>query len=407
MRTLIVTTLIIALTACSGDASKKDSRGREGAGGVEQEPITVVEVADATIGGVSDLLLASAVVESESAADLFPNTSGVVRSIHRDEGDVVSTGTLLAILENVSLDASSERADADLAQLQTQYARTSKLFDVGAVSQSELDEIAHQLSTAQATAREAHYTQGQTRIVAPFPGVVAARDVRVGELASSAARAFQVVDLSNLRVVASLPERDLARVALGQPAKLISAYDDELWAAGVVSRIAPVIDSTSGTFRVSIAVDSQQSRLRPGQFVSVQLEVSRHDDVVVIPRDAVLYEDGRAVVYAMVPAPDEEPDTDELEDEESAGGSWWPWSATEEADEDTDAEEVVKPAFVAERRLIERGLVDDSGVEVTAGVAAGDRVIVVGQSNLRDGAGVRTADMKAETEETAGTGDKG
>ena len=83
------------------------------------------------------------------------------------------------------------------------------------------------------------------------------------------------MDLSALRVVASLPERDLSRVRVGQTAKLISAYDDAVWTTGSVSRIAPIVDSMSGTFRVTLSLAPEQQVLRPGQFVSVELEVER------------------------------------------------------------------------------------------------------------------------------------
>ena len=235
---------------------------------------------------------------------------------------MVKRGDLLAVLDNVSLDANAERASAERRRLEQQVMRTRELFEQGGRVSSRAPKISNTSSRRpeRRTARRAS-TFGETRLLAPFDGVVAARDIRVGEYAASSVAAFQVVDLSALRVVASLPERDLSRVRVGQTAKLISAYDDAVWTTGSVSRIAPIVDSMSGTFRVTLSLAPEQQVLRPGQFVSVELEVERREDVAVVPRKSIVYEDGRAVVYRMIPAPPPEEEETEEEVEES------PWYA--------------------------------------------------------------------------------
>lgn len=388
--------ILIGLLGCSGGEEKKDWKGKKVA------PVTVVEVELLAKGAVSELLLANAVVESEAQASILPTAGGVVVSIHRDEGDVVKRGELLAVLENVSLDANAERARAELQRLEQQVSRTSELYERGVVSRRELEDLEHQLNTAKTSDREASSTFGETRLLAPFDGVVAARDVRVGEYAGASAAAFRVVDLSLLRVVASLPERDLPKVRVGQSAKLISAYDDAIWTTGVVSRIAPVVDSNSGTFRVTLGLSPEQHVLRPGQFVSVELEVERREEVAVVPRRAVVYEDGRAVVYRMVIAPPPEEDTDAEEEEEESSG-WFAMfkgaDAEEEEDDDEDEDDEAEK-WIAERCPIERGITDTESVQILSGVEVGDSIIVVGQSNLRDGTRVRTPQMSiADSEE--------
>jgi membrane fusion protein (multidrug efflux system) len=394
--------LLLGLFACSGSDEKEDWQSKKKA-----DPVTVVEVEELGTGTVSGLLLANAVVESESEASLFPAAGGTVIAIHRDEGDAVRKGELLAVLENVSLDANAERARSELARLDQQVQGTRELFERGVVSRRELEDLEHQLATARTSNREASSSFGETRLVAPFTGVVATRDIRVGEYAGASTAAFRVVDLTALRVVASLPERDLGKVKVGQTAKLISAYDSEVWSTGEVSRIAPIVDATSGTFRVTLSLDPNQETLRPGQFVSVELEIERRENVAIIPRRAVVYEEGRAVVYRMVKAPPPEDKTDEEKaEDEKKEESWFAKfraSRSEEAhaqakeDDDTDEE---KEKWIAERCTLERGLVDTVSVQVLSGVDIGDSIIIVGQANLRDGARVQTPEMSvAETDE--------
>ncbi|MBT3224062.1 MAG: hypothetical protein HN348_33760 [Proteobacteria bacterium] len=134
--------------------------------------------------------------------------------------------------------------------------------------------------------------------------------------------------------------------------------------------------------------------------------VDQHEDVLVVPRKAVVYEDGRAVVYTIVEKEEEEEDTDG-EQVAAKAPSWWPFATTEAPEEPEDDDE---EKWVAKRIPIDRGLVDSDFVEILDGLTAGEQVIVVGQSNLRDGARVRTSDMaakKSKADEDKSVEDKG
>jgi membrane fusion protein (multidrug efflux system) len=339
--------------------------GKPGESGKERDTpavVTVVSVSDATEGDVVDVLTTTSVVEAEREADVVPITAGRVLSIHAGEGDAVERGDLLAVLESVSLSAGADRARAEVARLSRQVEDMRRLRERGAVSERELEDLEYQLQTARTNAREASRSYGQMRLTAPFDGVVARRDVKVGELASGAA--FRVVDMSAMRVVVDLPERDVARVQVGQPVLLESAYDPDLVGKGIVTRVSPVIDATTGTFRATIEL--QEGALRPGQFVNAHIEVDRHRDVLTVPRDALVWEDGKPVVFVMVPAPE-----DETDDGASDGGD---------------------PGFVAARTSIQIGLLDENAAEVLDGVESGAEVVVVGQSNLKDGARIRAVE---------------
>jgi membrane fusion protein (multidrug efflux system) len=384
--------VLLVLAACSGGSGPESGQGGEW-GGQQKAPATVVEVATVARGQVSDLLATTAVVESEAQADIVPMSPGIVLSVLKEEGDPVRKGDVLAVLDNVSLDASAERTAAEVSRLEREAATARDLHARGAISDQELADAEHALTTAKTSAREASRTFGQTRLTAPFDGVVAMRDVRVGEYVTGAGNAFQVVDPKRLRAVASLPERDLGRVAVGQKARLVAAYDDSRTALAEVLRIAPVVQAETGTFRVTLGVDPEQTALRPGQFVSVEIEVDVHQDVVVVPREALVYEDGLPVVYKMVPAPPPAEKEGAAKPEETAA-SWWPFGG--EGDGDEKKEEAKPDPFVAARTSVKLGLVDTDTAEVLEGVTPGEQVIVLGQSNLRDQAPVQTPAMLAE-----------
>ena len=134
----------------------------------------------------------------------------------------------------------------------------------------------------------------------------------------------------------------MARVALGQTVTLISAYDSDQRGQGTVTRLSPVIDATTGTFRVTIEVDSSSTKLRPGQFVEVKIEVERHENVLTVARPAVVYEDGLPVVFRMIDPPPPEEKKDEEGDEEKASG-WLTSSVTKEPSESEEEKEEELP----------------------------------------------------------------
>ena len=378
----------LVLVGCSGGGGgdwEKYGKGSES----KMDPISVVKVESVARGTVSEFLATSATVESESQADVFPLATGRVLKVYKDDGDTVRRGDVLAVIENVSLDVGAERASSELGKLQADFDKLKVLHDRGAISDRELTDARHQLDAARSAEREALHTYGETKLRAPFSGVVAAREIRVGETASSGSRAFQVVDLSRLRVVAALPERDVGRVQVGQPTRLISAYDADRRAEGTVKRLAPVVDAASGTFRVTIELNGEQKQLRPGQFVSVEIEVEQKQDVLVIPKQALLYEDGLPVAYRMIDAP--EPDEDEEEEEKADKGSWFSFGQSDE-EQEKEGEDTPEVTHVAERVQLELGLVDNDFAEIVEGLKENDQVIVVGQSNLKDNSPIRVQD---------------
>ncbi|TVQ88794.1 MAG: efflux RND transporter periplasmic adaptor subunit [Deltaproteobacteria bacterium] len=400
--------LLLGLVACSSGSPSTFGVG----GGSSQAVATVVEVEPAQVGAVSDQLITNATVESERMARVLPQTTGLVREVLAAEGDPVQRGQVLAVIDNISLDETANRAVAELRRLEAELEVSRRLVEQRAMAQRELDELEGRVLGQRSTLREAQVTRKQTRLLAPFDGVVGAREIRVGEVATSSTEAFTIVDLDALLVVASLPERDVSRVRVGQSARAVSAYDPDSFAHATIERIAPIIDANTGTFRVQLRLDEGQRALRPGQFVSVAIEVDRHEDVVVIPKRALVYEDGMPVVYRRVRREIEEDAQDASSSEgplsgasQGAGGrgmgSWFRrgrggWSGG--SGPSARPKEPPSP-YVAERVRIELGLVDDDHAEIVRGIQPGDEVIVLGQSALRDGARVRVLSDSDATDE--------
>ncbi len=383
---------MFAVIGCAGgEAADKESAETAEKKPARPDPRTLVEVAPVERGSVARHLVASATVESERQADLVPETQGTVTGIYVEEGDTVAAGQLLAVVASPALDAAYERATAELERAQRDAAAAERLLAGGAMSRQELDAATQALRAASTAHEEASRTRGFTRIESPIAGTVAKRNVRYGEMAAGQT-AFTIVDLARLRVVVALPERDLPRVRAGQPAVLESVYDDGVRGAGSVDRVSPTIDTGSGTFRATVRL-AEDTALRPGQYVRVNIEVDRHDDVLTVSRRALVWDEGEPFVFRvadMTAAELEEEKENKKKDDEGKGGAAGSMSFSFGAPEEKEEEpELPGPARKATRVRVKVGFEDGERAEIVEGLAPGDAVVVVGNDSLREGARVR------------------
>jgi len=378
----ITAILIIGLTACGGGGDHRGKHGKRGKHGDSTDQVVdrrvLVEAQPAVLGTVAQHLVTTGTLESEAQADITPEASGVVTRIAVEEGDAVGKGALLAVLANPSLEAAADRARVDLGKQSRNAEQAERLHEKGAISDSELLEAREALQAARANWREATGSRDFAHLTSPIEGTVSIRDVRLGELAGGARRAFQVVDLNRLRVIAYLPEKDLARVSIGQPVMLQGAYDPDARSTGSIHRISPVVDPSSGTVRVTVAVDAGNGALRPGQFVKVRVEVNRHDGVLTIPRAATIWRDGTPMAYRVVEMPEEEKKKDKDEgpgffdtlfgDEEDEKKDFDPWAGI--------------PQRQVEAVRLTLGFTDPDLAEVSDGLSEGDLIVVLGAEHL-------------------------
>lgn len=353
------------------------------------------------LGDVGQHLIANGMVESETQADLVPEATGTVVAIRAEEGDRVRRGQVLAVIDNASLDAVLARAEAEAARADAELTKIQDLHAKGAVSDRDLREARHAAQTAETSLAEARSSQGHTRLVSPIDGTVAVRNLQYGEVAGGQP-AFTVVDLSKLRVVVQVPERDLSVLSEGMPATLRSVYDEETSVPGHIQRIAPTVDPNSGTVRVTVALDDPEGVLRPGQYVGVRIETDLHTDVVTVPRRAIFYEEGDPVVFRVAieepPEPeaseegdDGEQGEDEPEEKKGFSLNFGGGDAGQEAGEDEGPSEpeLPGPYRIARKVPVELGFVNDDVAEIVGGVDVDEAVVIVGHDNLRDEARVR------------------
>ncbi len=363
------------ILACQNGEEDKEKGKRDWKPSI---PAVLVKAETVTTGSVADTIEITGALESIEQVNIIPETTGVVQNIFVREGDQVRKGDPLAKIINTNASAALARSQIELERLEREAQKLTRLRQDGAVSEREVQEVNTQLQTAKTSQTEALATQKRSTIRSPIDGVVALVNIREGEIATST-QLFQVVQPDRLRLVASVPERDLIALKETQPVDIRAAYNNETTVTGIVERIAPVVDPTTGSVRVFINVEEGQTSLRPGQFVKAQVEVDRHDNTIVLPKEAVVYEDGAPIAYVVTEAPPEDTEpTDEDQQRLSEN------DANEQTDAEPEDKGPPKSKFIADRRELTVGFSDARIIEVTEGISVGEQVITIGNHTLED-----------------------
>jgi RND family efflux transporter MFP subunit len=252
-------------------------------------------------------------------------------------------------LRNAQLKGEFDRADAAYKRAKKEFDSISGLYEKGFVSRNAHEEAAHAHDTARLTFEQASEADAARTLTSPIAGTVSFRDLRFGEAVTAGRPVFRVVDLGALKVEVNLPEKDLARIQTGQVARIRSEVLEGVEVTGHVQRISPVVDPASGTIKITVALDPSQRVLRPGMFISVDIVTATHEGALLLSKRALVYESSEPFVFVV------------------------------------DGEK-------ASRKAIKLGFAERDRVEVLSGIDEGARVVVVGQSLLRDGAEVKVTE---------------
>ena len=246
-------------------------------------------------------------------APIFAQVSGYVRMWFQDYGAVVKKGDLLADIDTPDLDQELEQARAQLEVAQARYAlsrvtaqRWQKLAGTQAVSQQEVDVNVADAAAQKAAVDAAHYNllryqaqEGFKRIVAPFDGVVTARDTDVGDYVGSAGGSanthgsatelFTVSDLHAVRIFVSVPQDYASYLKPGLSATLtLPQYAHRRFAA-TLSTTASAFNTSSRTVLTELTVPNPDHLLWPGAFTEVHFTVPTEKGLLVIPEQSLLF----------------------------------------------------------------------------------------------------------------------
>ncbi|MBO0765774.1 MAG: efflux RND transporter periplasmic adaptor subunit [Hyphomicrobiaceae bacterium] len=258
-------------------------------------------------------------LEAFARAPIYARVSGYLKAWNVDIGTQVKTGQLLAEIEAPDLDQQLLQARADLlnAQAAAQLAeatlkRRQSLIEANIVSKQDLDEKAADLAIKQAAVKsnQANVDRlealaGYKKVLAPFDGVVTARDTDVGALinsgSSSAPAMFVVSDLSKLRVYVNVPQSFAPAIKVGAKANVtVPEYPDRSFPA-TVEAASQAVDVQTGTTRMQLIVANEGGLLLAGAYANVRINLSRPVQPLHVPASALLFDQAGLRVATVGP----------------------------------------------------------------------------------------------------------
>ena len=248
-------------------------------------------------------------VQAYQEASIFARTNGYLAHWYKDIGTEVPAGELLATIETPEVDAQLEQARADEHTAQVQYDiakvtadRWVGLLKTNAVSREVTEQDvatmkaqAATLASMQANVHRLSKLQSYERVIAPFAGVVTARNIDVGALIDSGAAGgskmelFHLAETDKLRVFVDVPQIYAQDMQPGVPATLTLPQRPGNPLHGAVARTSGAINSTSRTLRVEVDVDNHDGAVLPGAYALVDLEVTTSHPLLVVPVNTLLF----------------------------------------------------------------------------------------------------------------------
>lgn len=331
----------ICLLGCNkGPADGKDSKKD-----VKDDALPV-EVTTLTRGGIEATLRNSTHLEAEEEVKVYARTANRVIELLVEEGDEVKKGQVLLRLDNDIQKNAFAKAEASLAKGREEFDREKALFEQKLVSEQLFNNTKHELRQLELAFEDAQRGLEYTEVRAPIAGTISQRLVKYGDLVNLNQHLFDIVDFNSMVARIYVPEKSLPDLKLDQPARVTATPFGTNEFTGYVKRIAPIVESKTGTVKVTIGL-RDIGELRPGMYVDVELITAKRNDALLITKRALLYDGELTYVFRLL------------------------------------------PERKVERVVVDARITDKFNVSPATGFKEGDQIVVAGQTGLKDGAKVR------------------
>jgi membrane fusion protein, multidrug efflux system len=298
--------------------------GGPGGGGGFRPPMTV-EVAKVSRGNISAYITVVGNLIGQATVDVAPKAGGRLRSVNVKLGDQVRRGQVIAKIDDQELleqvnqaeashqvaEAGVRRSEADLSLALTNVERARNLYGRQLLPKQQLDDAEARYTSAVAQLdlsraqvaqsasrlRELKINLANTTVVSPTDGFVSQRLVDPGAWVSQNAPVVVVVDIASLRLVANVVEKDLKSVNAGDKAVVeVDAFPGENF-NGHIARVSPILDPATRTAAMEIEIPNRGYRLKPGMYAKVTLEIESRNNVLTVPKIALIDSGGSRGVY--------------------------------------------------------------------------------------------------------------
>lgn len=279
MKYLSFTTTLCALllTACG---TKEKSK-------TEVEPVRVsTSVMSKT--SVSTGRTYSGVIEEAASTILSFKVPGTIISLAVGEGQQVSKGQLIATLDGASLQSNYEIAKATLSTAQDAYDRMKQLHEANSIPEMKWVEVQNALKSAQSACEIAKNALGDTKLYAPFSGIISEKYADAGSTAAPAVPIVKLVEISPVKASISVAEKQIGDFEKGSLADISVNTSDNILVEGRLTEKGVAADPFSRTYTVKFTAANPGGKLLPGMLCNVSLKGAGQTEAFVIPVESVL-----------------------------------------------------------------------------------------------------------------------
>ena len=342
---------VLLLSACQQGGEVEDEETEE-----EETPPIPVEITTPVRGDIFATYTGTAPIEAIAEADVIAKVDGEVRRLHVEEGDTVTKNQILATLDGDRLRLELSESQARLRKMQRDFQRNKELQAKGLISEGDFEKIQYDLEALEASYNLASLELDYTQIRAPISGVISERYLKLGNTIRTGEPVFRVTSLEKLVAYMYIPEREFRQIGAGQPVQISVDAVPGPAAIAAVTRISPIVDPATGTFKITIEIGGNDQRLKPGMFGRMSIVYDKHENVLQIPRSAIIETTNTKYIFVV---------------------------------EDN----------VGIRKTIETGFSSSGMVEITSGLNGDESVITVGQIGLKNDANVVVINAPGEPDE--------
>jgi len=339
MRKILIISMLLIMVGC-GRNQDNPEEGQQESPEEKDEVIINVEASTAYEGPSIATFRSTAILEADRAAKVTTKTSGIILDILVEEGDVVTKGQLLLVLESDEQRLSVKSARANYEKSLNNYQRAKQLIEKGLTNKEQIDNLKFETEVLKASLEQAEMNLSFTEVRSPFDGVVVDRLVKIGNLIQNATAVFEVIDFNSLQAKIDVPEHQWNIMQSGLQVQFDFDVLPNQTITGVVNRISPMVDPSSGTFEVTVDVNNENMLLRPGLFAKANIVYDMKPNATLVNKDAIIREDELSYVYVLV-----------------------------------NEEEI-------EKVTVELGYEMTESMEIIAGLAVGQKVVTTGKNNL-------------------------
>ncbi len=312
----------------------------------EKQQAVEVQLVKAIDGNI-DIPYSGTIEESESAQLSF-SVVGNVSKVLVSEGDRVSKGQLLAYINDATYRNALETMLAAEKQAEDAYNRLLPMYKNGSLQEIKFVEVETGLQQAKSAVSIARSSLNDCRLYAPISGVVGKRAIEPGMSSIPNMTYLTIINIDKVYAKVSVSEGEISSIARGEEAKVKIRALDNTEFTGKVEEIGIIADPVAHTYKVKIALNNKDRKLKPGMICDIKFSNKQADTTrLSVPNNAVLVDElGKNYVYVV------------------SNGK-------------------------ATRKYIKTGKLLSEGVEVTEGLSSGEQVVVASQQRIVDNSSVQ------------------